>query len=870
MSIQQLMLGVGAKKKVYMDDVFSTYLYTGTGSARSINTGVDMTEGGLTWIRRRNQATDHYLYDTASGATKYLASNDSMAQQTDTATLTAFNNNGFSLGTNGGVNGNGNDFVGWSFRKAPGFFDVVTYTGTGSARTVAHSLGCVPGMVLIKKTSGAENWNVWHKSLPLRDGYDYTRQKLELNTGTPAANLGGNTTWNDTKPSATTITLGTNSAVNENNATYVAYFFAGGESTAATARSVDFDGTGDYLEIPNSSDYSFGSGDFTVEGWFNLNSTSAAQTIVSVWDYENSQRSWQIEANSSGGLGFSVSPNGSSSTDTVGSNCVYAGQWTHFAGVRDGNTLRLFVNGTQVATSSFTGSLYDNTNDKLFIGILNGSANITTGKISNIRVVKGTAVYTSSFKPPYEPLTNITNTKLLCCNDSSTTGSTVTSGTITANGNPTASTDSPFDDPSGFVFGESGSESVIKCGSYVGNGSDDGPEINLGFEPQWILFRNIEENGDEWVMYDSMRGLVTKGNDARLYANVTQVEGSVDQVDLTSTGFKITMNHSQVNRPNNQIIFVAIRRPDGYVGKPAELGTDVFNIVNGDTDGVAPFFTNIGFPADFALFKNKTDSSHNWGASPRLTQGKYLSANQTRAENANTHQVFDYMSAWNSGTDTNGGYVSWVWKRHAGFDVVTYSGNGVTGRQIPHSMGVAPEMMWVKRRNATENWYVYHKGHNNGSSPEHWFSSINTNGVDQDHGPAWADTVPTSTHFTLGADTAVNSGGTTTYIAFLFASVNGISKVGYYTGSDSSQTITTGFQPRFAIIRRINTTQDWVVLDTLRGWASGNDTRLELNQTAAQNNNTDFGAPISTGFTLEGATAKCNASGGEFIYYAHA
>ena len=162
MPIQQMLLGVGAKKKTYIDDVFSTYLWIGSGSARSINTGVDMTEGGLTWIRRRNQATDHYIYDTVSGATKYLASNDSMAQQTDTATLTAFNNNGFSLGTNGGVNGNGNDFVGWSFRKAPGFFDVVTWTGNNTNRTIAHNLGCVPGCIMVKRTDASYDCRVYH------------------------------------------------------------------------------------------------------------------------------------------------------------------------------------------------------------------------------------------------------------------------------------------------------------------------------------------------------------------------------------------------------------------------------------------------------------------------------------------------------------------------------------------------------------------------------------------------------------------------------------------------------------------------------------------------------------------------------------
>jgi len=219
-----------------------------------------------------------------------------------------------------------------------------------------------------------------------------------------------------------------------------------------------------------------------------------------------------------------------------------------------------------------------------------------------------------------------------------------------------------------------------------------------------------------------------------------------------------------------------------------------------------------------------------------------------------------------------------MWRRHAGFDVVCYSGNGVSGRQMPHSMGVAPEMMWVKRRNANENWYVYHKGHNGGSGPEHWFTSINTNGVEQDHGPAWNDTVPTSTHFTLGADTAVNSGGTTTYIAMLFASVDGISKVGYYTGSNGSaspgqvaQTITTGFSPRFVIIKEASPNGgSWLVLDTTRGWGAGNDAYLSLDQNSAQSN-FNFGAPTATGFTLTyDELGFYNSNGDKYIYYAHA
>ena len=131
-----MLLGAGVSaKKTYVDDVFSTYLYTGNNTARSINTGVDMTEGGLVWIKCRNNARANTLFDTARGVNKYLLSDHNHAENTTHSDLlTAFNNNGFSLGADANsdnVNRNNYTQASWTFRKAPGFFDVVTWTGNG-------------------------------------------------------------------------------------------------------------------------------------------------------------------------------------------------------------------------------------------------------------------------------------------------------------------------------------------------------------------------------------------------------------------------------------------------------------------------------------------------------------------------------------------------------------------------------------------------------------------------------------------------------------------------------------------------------------------------------------------------------------------
>ena len=144
---------------------------------------------------------------------------------------------------------------------------------------------------------------------------------------------------------------------------------------------------------------------------------------------------------------------------------------------------------------------------------------------------------------------------------------------------------------------------------------------------------------------------------------------------------------------------------------------------------------------------------------------------------------------------------------------------------------------------------------------------MNTNAQEAAAGLQYWQRPPTKTHFTRG-----NTGGTGytgwSYIAMLFASVDGISKVGSYTGTGSGLTITTGFQPRFVILKRIDASGNWYVLDTTRGWGAGNDKHIQLNETNAQSD-FDFGAPTATGFTLTVHNGY-NGSGGKYIYYAHA
>ena len=183
-------------------------------------------------------------------------------------------------------------------------------------------------------------------------------------------------------------------------------------------------------------------------------------------------------------------------------------QWHHIAVVRDNTNIKLYTDGKLSATHAHSGATFYNSNQPCYIAREGWSNSEYTGKISNIRLVKGTAVYTSSFRPPTEGLKSITNTKLLCCNKNTVTGSTVTPVTITAGGDPQSSTFTPFDDPAGFKFGADGDQNIIKCGNYIGNGdATNGIRVYVGFEPQWLLIKSTGHS-EHWHQFDAMRGMV--------------------------------------------------------------------------------------------------------------------------------------------------------------------------------------------------------------------------------------------------------------------------------------------------------------------------------------------------------------------------
>ena len=638
-----------------VDEVFSTYLYEGTGSAQTITNGVDLSgEGGLVWIKRRTSddgnSMDHVLIDserrngTSTELDYYLRSNTTDAEiSSDDAFIGTgnFNNNGFAVGYGNHVNKNNNDYVSWTFRKAPKFFDVVTFSATGSGSlTLSHNLGSVPAFIIVKSTSHTQSWYCYHHSL--NGGTDPEDYFLKLDSDVAKAGP-ASSYWGGTAPTSTQFTVGTD--LNISGRSYVAYLFAHN------------DGDGD--------------------------------------------------------------------------------------------------------------------------------------------------------------------------------------------------------------FGPNGDQDIIKCGSYTGNASTDGPDVNLGFEPQWVMIKNATSSAD-WMIFDVMRGIVTGGNDALLNANTSVAENNLnDFFSVTSTGFKLgTIGYGATDTSGNTYIYMAIRR--GPLAAP-ESATDVFDVdINTQAINSSNAPPRTPFPVDMGIYKARDASGTAWPIFARLQGANYLQTQATDVEGSG-YTTWDQMDGWGISTaswESSANYVFYNWKRAPSyFDVCCYSGTG-SARTVGHNLTVPPEMMWIKRRSAAENWAVYH-------------SALGNNKVIllQSTGAAYSDsafnnTTPTNSVFSVSNATETNASGST-YIAYLFATVAGVSKVGSWTMASGNNNIDCGFTSgaRFVLIKDASASGAWIVWDSVRGIVAGNDPYLELNSTNAEYTTYDYIDPLSSGFTITSAYANFYA-GNTYIFYA--
>jgi len=372
---------------------------------------------------------------------------------------------------------------------------------------------------------------------------------------------------------------------------------------------------------------------------------------------------------------------------------------------------------------------------------------------------------------------------------------------------------------------------------------------------------------------------------------------------------------AQGNQDGNGIGDFYYTPPSGFLAlctsnlpEPAVTPSEHFNTVTYSGDGGSQTITSENeFQTDLVWVKgrNSTNGHHLFDAVRGFGSAKSLSSNSTQGEGAYDASYGYISSPTSTGFTASAGsggsqyvndasytYVAWNWKANgagsantdgdmaetvtvsantdAGFSIVTYTGDG-SAATVGHGLSKAPEMVIVKRRDATydPSWLIYHSG--NTAAPETDYLKLNDNAATADDATVWNDTAPTVDVFNLGTHASVN-GDDSTYVAYCFHSVDGYSKMGSYTGNgDADGTfVYTGFRPAFVIFKRTDATSEWRLFDSEREIYNVMDYPLRPNSSGAEANTAGSYDFVSNGIKARGVHNDANTSGATYIYLAFA
>lgn len=451
---------------------------------------------------------------------------------------------------------------------------------------------------------------------------------------------------------------------------------------------------------------------------------------------------------------------------------------------------------------------------------------------------------------------------------------------------------------------------VSKFGSYTGNGSVDGPEVNdLGFAPALLVIKR--DGTSEWAVYDSARG---NDNQLRWDQIDTDNTNSAVNVRLTSNGFKIATSDAAQNASGGTYIYMAWARDFTVDGDYKALNTsnlpapDIkdgskhFNTLLYTGDGTAPrSLTGVGFQPDWVWVKARDQAWwHVLGDSVRGsngTNGLNLNTNDTAFEG---DENSGHVESWDSDgftveqadsganplvnvNNNNSPYVAWNWKAggtassntagsitstvsanpSAGFSILTWTGTGAVGT-LGHGLGVAPGMIIVKSRSIADDWYVFHSSL--GATKR---VQLNNDAVVTTGTSVWNSTSPTSTVFSIGNGNPNSSN--VTYVAYCFAEVEGYSKISEFTGNGSTDGafVYCGFKPSWILLRRYEASRNWYLYDAARD--TFNVVGINLFPDLANAEGTADALDIlSNGFKMRTTNTSTNGSGDKIMFIAFA
>ena len=355
--------------------------------------------------------------------------------------------------------------------------------------------------------------------------------------------------------------------------------------TSVIGGSGYFDGSSSYLTSPSNSAYTLGAtGDFTVECWAYLNGTQGTSAPILLTNYVDWNTGyltyWILQIRNGNQLNWLDSA-GNNAITASSTTAIAPNTWNHIAVVRSGTTITMYINGVSVGTYTGANQVYTGTN-ALSMGYVSG-ANYINGYISNARIVKGTAVYTSTFTPPTAPLSAITNTSFLTNmvnagipdlamqNDLETVGNAQVSTSVKKYGTGSLS----FNGTSDYLTGQLNTVNNFGSGNFTVEG--------------WIYPNSVSTN--QWIY-------TTENNASYSFAVYISSSGKLS-TRLSSTGSSIT---TTINGTTT------LATGTWYYAAIVRNGTTVTIYLNGTSDGSGTFSGGIGaavqYPSATVLFYN--------------------------------------------------------------------------------------------------------------------------------------------------------------------------------------------------------------------------------------------------------------------------
>lgn len=617
--LTDLLVKNASSDRLYVEDVFSTWLYTGTGASQTITNGINLSgKGGMVWLGGRGNIGSFFsssIFDTSRGTTKMLRTNVNNAQATYSTSLTSFNSNGFSYGSDSDVFYNNvlnEREVSWTFREAPKFFDVVTYTGNGAAtRDIAHSLGVSPGMIIVKNTGATSNWFVWHRSI------DNNIIFLEMTDA--AVSSTGFYFGNSSTQTASNFRILSAGGTNVNGNTYVAYLFA-------------HDTTADGIVQ---------CGSFTTDGSNNASVSLGWEPQWVLVKPSSGTGSWQLVDNM---RGMSLTSNGrlfsnNTNAESVGTVVVSP----NATGFTFGNVL---ANTTFIYVAIRRGPMRTPTDaTKVFTPIARtatgATANVTTSFAPDAVISFQRTGVVGGVTPSW--FDRLRGALRYLYNSSTAAEATTNSDTLTAFNNTTYTVGS---DPGGLInnttltyvnyaFGRASGFFDVVC--YTGNLTARTISHNLSVAPEMIIVKN-RGAVSQWSCYH-----IALGNAGSIFLNATNAgttSGSTfwNSTTPTSTVFSLGTN-ATVNANNNTYVAYLLATCPGVSKVGSYTGT-------GTTLQINCGFTN---GARFVLIKRRdsTGDWYVWDTARGIIAGNdpYFLLNTADAEVTNT----DYVDAYSAG-----------------------------------------------------------------------------------------------------------------------------------------------------------------------------------------------------------------------------